>query len=98
MYLKIITQKQTHVFEAPHISYKVEKIQPCILFEGPAEDNPYLKYKDVEDSFTCESSEPIKIFLADIGKDDFIAINRNNIFAAYIMNENGKTIDTPVRE
>jgi len=33
MYLKVITDTSTHVFESSNISYKTAVILPCILFE-----------------------------------------------------------------
>jgi len=36
------------------------------------------------------------MFLVDLGNTDFVAIIKDCIKAAYVMNENGKTIDTPI--
>jgi hypothetical protein len=96
MYLKVITDTCTHVFESSNISYKTAVILPSILGDEADGENTYYKYRDIENKFSVDDNERVCVFLVDLGTTDFVIFIKDCIKAAYVMNENGKTIDTPI--
>jgi dTDP-glucose pyrophosphorylase len=91
MFLKIISRDVTHLFEAQHISYSKQELVACQL----ADDN-YIKYNSLGFFKKIEQDQDVKVFLFELSNPEgHYVVPVDRISAVYIMNENGKTIDTP---
>lgn len=94
MYLKITTLASTHVFEANQISYKTDEV----TYEELGKLHNLQTYKTLSmDEVKIDNSPTIMMFFDLKDPEQYYVLEKFCIKSAYIMNENGKTIDTPVK-